>query len=196
MRLPVIIRPHVVARNGETVQDQQSRSRLHQPKMVVFWHPWMFVADECWGSAGPTPVPCSRARIIFVDRLAGVNGPEWELNNWGSLTPGECHRLNSECALPPRHAQDLSLGCYQRDSSAPIIPILCAQDRTFPDGCSYVLHCRKSCRNFPRLWVPRGWSRARGREALAGKWLNRRVSVVETAASRSLVPHSVSTQTA
>jgi hypothetical protein len=27
-------------------------------------------------------------------------------------------------------------------------------------------------------------------EALAGKWLNHRVSVVETAASRSLVPHS------
>jgi hypothetical protein len=38
--------------------------------------------------------PCFPSNAVSVDRRAGVPGPEWRLNNWGSLASGKCHLLN------------------------------------------------------------------------------------------------------
>jgi hypothetical protein len=72
-------------------------------------------------------------KIIFGHRLAGVDGPEWELNNWGFLTPGECHHLNGGDApflLSGAHEIQASLLLKGDERLCPI-PILCARDGPF-----------------------------------------------------------------
>ena len=156
------------------------------------------VADECWGSAGPHSGPLSCARIIFVDRLAGVNGPEWELNNWGSLTPGHLARATLSTAV----TRSLSQSCTGSNLAVPRGTVRLLQyrfhalkadvsERMFP-----VLLCCHALSELSPGLVPPGLISGQG-EALAGKWLNHRVSVVETAASRWFsAPLGPRTQTA
>jgi hypothetical protein len=44
--------------------------------------------------------PCFPSKHCFCRSRAGVPGPEWGLNNWGSLGSGKCHPLNIVRSLP------------------------------------------------------------------------------------------------
>lgn len=82
------------AHSGKRPEGQQNKTKKKKSPPLISTRRW---SDECWGSAGPAPAP--RCFDISSIGLAGVPGPKWELNNWGSLTAGECHGSTATLSL-------------------------------------------------------------------------------------------------
>ena len=135
------------------------------------------VADECWGSAGPTPVPC--AKVFWSISQPGCADPS------GNSTIGD----SGTRQVPPSTAMHFCSQILRRISE------MKKPGNELPtDGsCIYIdsVHvvsnaCCRLCRHvLPELSPSSGstglilWPG--GQMPPEGKWLNRRVSVVETA---------------
>ncbi len=148
--------------------------------------------DECWGFAGPAPVPCAN---MFLAESAS-RGPRTQVGTQQlgiffdsqSLGTGECHsqrrdaiwnaiRLSGQCQA--RIALNLKSWILARPNK-PTNELMQATAALL-DADADADACVPFCRNLPWQGSTRLIFWTRGETAAEGKWLNRRVSVFETA---------------